>query len=76
SAGSVVALMAKQPWALVVELADQSTVEWSHAKSLERMTEMLLEYDLGLGWLEVHEEAGESFDDADPTAYMWDATLD
>ncbi|RHZ38641.1 hypothetical protein DYB26_008446, partial [Aphanomyces astaci] len=52
SAGSVVALMAKQPWALVVELADQSTVEWSHAKSLERMTEMLLEYDLGLGWLE------------------------
>ncbi|ETV99738.1 hypothetical protein H310_07792 [Aphanomyces invadans] len=75
-AGSVVGLMAKQPWSLVVELADQTNVEWSHGRSLERMTELLLENGRGLEWLEVQDEAAESFDDADPTAYMWDPTLD
>ncbi|KAF0692327.1 Aste57867_16584 [Aphanomyces stellatus] len=75
-AGSVIGIMAKQPWTLHVDLADKSEVEWTHTRSLERMTELLLESGRSLEWLEVHDDGTETFEDADSTAYLWDATID
>ncbi|CAK4087685.1 unnamed protein product [Aphanomyces euteiches] len=77
SGGAILGLMAKQPWTLLMEMEDKTAIEWTHARSHDRMTQLLIENGRSLEWLEVQEDMADALDDGgDPTAYLWDAAID